>query len=77
MFREAKMAYRIESHVAKLMKERGYSVAYVAEESGLSVPAVYRWVNNQIRRNADVVSVSQLCKVLKCSVDELYTVVEE
>lgn len=75
--REAVMAtYKIQSHLGKLMKECNVSVMDVVRGTGLSMPLVYRWVNDQVKL-LDPTSVSRLCNFFDCTTDDLYTIVEE
>jgi putative transcriptional regulator len=61
----------------KRMKEkRSISLAEVAEETGISRPALYAWSNNTVTR-FDVPVMNALCKYFEVSPGDLFEYIED
>jgi putative transcriptional regulator len=61
----------------KRMKEkRNISLAEVAEETGISRPALYAWSNNTVTR-FDVPVMNALCKYFEVNPGDLFEYIED
>lgn len=67
---------RVEEHskiifkLASLMRERGYSKNKLCVEAGLRFETIQGYYNGTISR-IDLYVLSQICKVLKCNVQDI------
>jgi DNA-binding Xre family transcriptional regulator len=57
----------------QIRENRLITTVVIAQETGLSLPSVYRWVNDELQR-FDSDGIVTLCEYFNCRIEELLVI---